>query len=259
MAKLSAVIITKNEEKNIRRCLESVIEVADEIIVIDSQSTDNTIGICREFRVEIFQLEWKGYAHAKNYGIGKTKNDYILSIDADEVLSESLIHSIQKVKEQLTGAYEFNRLSNYCGQWIHHCGWYPDRKIRIFPKNKAQWSGDSVHERLEFSKPVKMTNLHGDLFHYSFASLSDHIQRVDKYSQLAAEELIQKGKGLFFFRMIALPVFKFLKSYFLQKGFLDGFLGFCICTISGFDVFIRYAKAIQIERMKVSSQNRESK
>jgi len=245
MTKLSAVIITKNEEKNIRRCLQSIIKVADEVIVIDSQSTDKTVSICREFQVDIFQFEWKGYAHAKNYGIGKTKNDYILSIDADEVLSEPLIHSIQKAKEQFAGAYSFNRLSNYCGQWIHHCGWYPDRKIRIFSKNKAHWLGDFVHERLEFSEPVQVTNLQGDLFHYSFASLSDHIQRVDKYSQLAAEELIQKGKVLFFFRMITLPVFKFFKGYLLQKGFLDGFLGFWICTISGFDVFVRYAKAIQ--------------
>ena len=250
MAKLSAVIITKNEEKNIRRCLESVIEVADEIIVIDSQSTDNTVSICREFQVEIFQLEWKGYAHAKNYGIGKTKNDYILSIDADEVLSESLIHSIQKVKEQLTGAYEFNRLSNYCGQWIHHCGWYPDRKIRLFSKNNARWYGNFVHEKLQFDDHMEVINLKGNLLHYSFHSLSDHMQRVDQYSQLAAEELIQMKKRLIILKMIVLPFIKFLKSYIFQNGYLDGFYGFCICVISGFDVFLRYAKVIQIKRHK---------
>ena len=250
MAKLSAVIITKNEEKNIRRCLESVIEVADEIIVIDSQSTDNTVSICREFQVEIFQLEWKGYAHAKNYGIGKTKNDYILSIDADEVLSEMLIHSIQKVKEQLKGAYEFNRLSNYCGQWIHHCGWYPDRKIRLFSKNNARWYGNFVHEKLQFDDHMEVINLKGDLLHYSFHSLSDHMQRVDQYSQLAAEELIQMKKRLIILKMIVLPFIKFLKSYIFQNGYLDGFYGFCICVISGFDVFLRYAKVIQIKRHK---------
>jgi len=236
MTKISAVIITKNEEQNIRRCLESVTQVTDKIIVVDSHSTDNTVSICREYQVEVFQLEWKGYAHAKNFGIGKTNNDYILSIDADEVLSEPLIHSIQRVKEQMTGAFSFNRLSNYCGQWIHHCGWYPDRKLRIFPKNKAQWSGD--------------------LLHYSFRSLSDHIQRVDRYSRLAAEELVQKNEDLLYLKLIVLPVFKFIKSYLLQGGFIDGFLGFCICSISGFDVFLRYAKAIHLKRMRVISPTR---
>ncbi len=256
MTKISAVIITKNEEQNIRRCLESVTQVTDKIIVVDSHSTDNTVSICREYQVEVFQLEWKGYAHAKNFGIGKTNNDYILSIDADEVLSEPLIHSIQRVKEQMTGAFSFNRLSNYCGQWIHHCGWYPDRKLRIFPKNKAQWSGDFVHEKLQFNEPLEVANLRGDLLHYSFRSLSDHIQRVDRYSRLAAEELVQKNEDLLYLKLIVLPVFKFIKSYLLQGGFIDGFLGFCICSISGFDVFLRYAKAIHLKRMRVISPTR---
>jgi glycosyltransferase involved in cell wall biosynthesis len=251
MTNISAVIITRNEEENIRHCLESVVQVADEIIVIDSHSTDNTVNICREYPVNIFQLDWQGYAYAKNFGIGKTSNDYILSIDADELLSEPLIHSIQTVKRQLEGAYSFNRLSNYCGQWIHHCGWYPDRKIRLFSRSNARWYGDFVHEKLQFNDPVEVINLKGDLLHYSFRSLSDHIQRVDQYSQLAAEELVQVQKRLIILKMIVLPFIKFLKSYVFQNGFADGFYGFCISAISGFDVFLRYAKVIQINRHRI--------
>ena len=250
MTNISAVIITRNEEENIRRCLESITQVAEEIIVIDSYSTDNTVQICREYPVNVYKLDWHGYAYAKNFGIEKTSNDYILSIDADELLSEPLIHSIQTVKSQLTGAYSFNRLSNYCGQWIHHCGWYPDRKIRLFSKNNARWYGNFVHEKLQFDDHMEVINLKGNLLHYSFHSLSDHMQRVDQYSQLAAEELIQMKKRLIILKMIVLPFIKFLKSYIFQNGYLDGFYGFCICVISGFDVFLRYAKVIQIKRHK---------
>ena len=248
MKPISAVIITFNEAQKITRCLNSVRKVADEIIVIDSFSTDNTLTICQQFNVRVEQREWEGYASAKNYGNRIAQHDFILSIDADEVLSPELISSILTEKPRLSGAYSMNRLTNYCGSWIYHCGWYPDTKIRLFNRQDARWAGDYVHEALEFSRPVDITRLNGDLWHYSFDSLGDHIQRVNQYSDLAAQELVASGKGGYWGKMLISPGVKFVQSYLFRRGILDGFYGFCISAISAFDIFIRYAKAVQLKR-----------
>jgi glycosyltransferase involved in cell wall biosynthesis len=249
MIKLSVVIITYNEEKNIERCLKSVQKVADEIVIVDSFSSDHTVEICKKHYAKIYERKWQGYSHTKNFGNQMAANDIILSIDADEALSPELEASILEMKAtSLGGIYSFNRKTNYCGQWIHYCGWYPDVKIRIFDRNISKWEGEYVHEELVFSNSVRVKHLKGDLLHYSFNTLADHLQRVNKYSDLAAQELLDRHKGSLIFKMIFSPVSKFFKSYVLKKGFLDGFYGFCICIISAFDVLIRYAKVIQIRR-----------
>ncbi|MCK6622190.1 MAG: glycosyltransferase family 2 protein [Calditrichaceae bacterium] len=252
MMKISVVIITYNEEKNIERCLRSVQNVADEIVVVDSFSTDHTREICEKFGAKIFQRKWQGYSHTKNFGNEMANYDQVLSIDADEALTPDLEASILKLKAKSTGGiYSFNRLTNYCGQWIRHCGWYPDVKIRLFNRTVARWEGEYVHEKLAFEKSFAVHHLKGDLLHFSFASLADHLQRVNRYTDLAAREMLERKTGGLVFKMILSPLAKFVKSYFFKRGFQDGFHGLCVCTISAFDVFIRYAKAIQMQRESV--------
>jgi len=247
MSQISAVIITLNEEKNILRCLNSVEEVADEIVVVDSGSADDTVNIVRDFGAQLFETDWKGYGSAKNFGNLNAKNDFILSIDADEELSSELKKSILKIKSDPKDSYSFNRLTNYCGKWIYHCGWYPDTKIRIFNRLEAKWSEDIVHESLVFNSPVNAKQLEGNLLHYPFDSISEHIQRVDFYSEKAALELVQENVKLVFTNLLTKPIFKFIQSYFIKLGFLDGFYGFCISSISAFDVLVRYAKVYQLK------------
>jgi (heptosyl)LPS beta-1,4-glucosyltransferase len=155
--KISAVILTFNEEKNIERCLDSLVGVVDEIIVMDSFSTDYTEKICLRYSVSFIQRKWEGYAQAKNYGNSLAENDIILSIDADEALSKELQNDIiERKKSGFTGCFRVKRLNNYCGKWIKHCGWYPDKKIRVFDKKRTAWKGDFVHETLEISKEEKI-------------------------------------------------------------------------------------------------------
>ena len=241
MKKLSAVIITYNEARNIKRCIASLIDVADEIVVVDSYSTDATPSICKGLGVNFHQREWKGYSKQKNYGNGLAAHDWILAIDADEVLSEELKKSILHEKEYGKGYnYSFNRLTNYCGKWIRHCGWYPDTKIKMFNRTVDDWQG-LVHETLTVdSKTVK--KLKGDLFHYSYHSVSDHVQRMDRYSTLGAEELFAKAKKASLFKVVFNPWLKFHKMYFFQLGFLDGLEGFTISLITAYGTFLKYVK-----------------
>lgn len=244
MTEISAVIITLNEEKNIERCLRSLQGVVDEMVVVDAFSSDKTIDLAQQYGAKVFQKSWEGYVRNKNFGNQLASHDYILSIDADEALSAELAKSISTVKSDMKGVYSFNRLTNYCGRWIRHCGWYPDRKIRLFNRREVRWVGDYVHESLEIPRSVVVAHLTGDLYHYSFDSFSDHLQRVDRYSDLAAAALSkQKPSGLIW-KMLSSPVMKFFKTYLIKQGFRDGFYGFCISAISAFDIFIRYAKVM---------------
>jgi glycosyltransferase involved in cell wall biosynthesis len=247
MDKISAVIIAYNEEKKIGRCLDTLKNVADEIIVVDSYSSDRTADICRQFNARVFQHEWESYAGNKNFGDQHTKYDYILSVDADEFLSPELEESILQAKSNLKGVYSFNRLTNYCGKWIRHCGWYPDRKIRLFPKEFAMWAGNYLHEYLKMDTQMNVTFLHGDLLHYSFDSISDHLQRIDKYTDVAAREIIANGEPVIF-PMLFKPVWKFFKCYLMERGFQDGMHGLAISVFSAFDLFVRYMKVVHLKR-----------
>lgn len=242
MDKISAVIITYNEEKNIRRCLNSLIGVADEIIVLDSYSSDKTKTICEEFEVKFIESAWKGYSQSKNIANAHASNAYILSVDADEELSEALKESILKAKERgLNGAYSFNRLSNYMGRWIRHGDWYPDRKMRIWNKNEGSWKGE-IHEKVEFPVNVSIKHLKGDLNHYSYYSISEHIEQINKYSTLSAEELYRKKKKVGFIKIILSPWSQFFTSFVIKLGFLDGYKGFAISLITSFGSYLKYAK-----------------
>lgn len=254
MAKLSVVIITLNEEKNIARCLRSVEGLTDDIVVIDSGSTDLTLNICQTFGVKFHTSEWLGYAETKNYGNSLAIYPLILSLDADEALSEELRHSIIEVlKNQKAPAYSMNRLTNYCGHWVKHCGWYPDKKIRLFNKDAAYWSGSLVHEAIKFINGHNVIHLKGDILHYSYYTIADHVAQANKYTDLTAKKAFEEKKRVTIFHVLISPVVKFLRDYFLKAGFLDGYYGFVICRISAFATFLKYSKLRKLytdERVK---------
>lgn len=247
MSKISAVIITKNEERNIERCLLSLLTIVDEIIVVDSGSSDATREICDKYKVNFIQKDWLGYGPTKNFGHDQATHEYILSIDADEAVSEELKSAILEQKQNLTGAYSFNRLTNYCGKWIKHSGWYPDTKVRLFPKTLVKWNNSEVHEELDLSK-VSIKHLHGDLLHYSYYSIIQHVEKSVHYGKLAGKHLYEQGKSPNFFKIIFSPIFRFFKDYILRAGFLDGVFGFFIAITAAYSIFIKYFYHYQLTK-----------
>ncbi len=240
---LSVVIITFNEEKNIARCLESVKNVADEIVVVDSFSTDKTQEICSKFNVKFVQHKFEGYIQQKSWAIKQVNSKYVLSLDADEVLSAKLEKSILEVKNNWNfDGYYFNRLTNYCGKWIKHCGWYPDKKLRLFVHSKGSWSGVNPHDRFVMHEGTTTSYLKGDLLHYSYCSILQHVEQSNKFSEIAAKADFNNGRKVSFMGLIIKPCWKFIRDYFLKAGFLDGYYGFVICKISAKAVFIKYLK-----------------
>jgi glycosyltransferase involved in cell wall biosynthesis len=246
MTPISVVIITLNEERNIKRCIDSVKNVADEIIVVDTFSTDRTKVISVAGGAKVIEKKWEGYGNAKNAGAAIAANNFILILDADEALSAELKNNISEVKEKgLSGAYMFNRLTNYCGKWIHHCGWYPDRKTRIYSRQDAEWSNEAVHEKLIFKNKVPITFLKGDLEHYSFYTIAEHKAKAKKYAELGAKKMQHKNKIGLFLKMFFNPALRFIRMYFLQLGFLDGYYGWKICSITSGEVFLKYKTALK--------------
>lgn len=239
MPQLSAVIITLNEERNIGRCLQSVQGVADDVVVVDSMSTDKTAEICAEYGVNFITRKWEGYSTTKNFANAQAKYDWILSLDADEALSDELKASIIEAKKGEMKTYRFSRLTNYCGQWIKHGGWYPDYKLRIFDRRKAQWEG-SIHENLVLQGSTPVETLKGDLLHYSFYTIDGHIAQADKFARLKAQQMYDKGKGFSPLKAAFAPAWKFFQQYFLKLGFLDGYYGLVIAKISAQSVGMRY-------------------
>lgn len=238
---ITAVIITLNEEKNIGRAIDSLEGVADEILVIDSHSTDKTGAICKAKKVKFVSQDWLGYSETKNKGNNMATHPYILSIDADEALSEELKNSISKAKKNgLEGVYSMNRLTNYCGKWIRHSGWYPDEKVRLFPKNNVYWEGKWVHETLVIPSEMKRTHLVGDLHHYSYYNFKDHREKADHYSELTAKKMFEAGKKAGSLKPFLSGFARFIGMYFIKWGFLDGRMGFKIAQISAASNVYKY-------------------
>ena len=242
MSKISVVIITLNEEKNIERCLKSIQGVADEVIIIDSGSKDKTIEIAAKYSAIVLKKEWMGYSGQKNYGNAAATNDIILSLDADESLSDELKNNILEIKKNdIAGVYGFSRLTNYCGTFVKHGGWYPDFKIRIFNRKKVSWSGH-IHENLIGFSQDEIKALQGDCLHYSYYSEEEHWKQAEKFSILAAEDLYNRGKKSSVFKLFFSPMVRFVSGYFLKLGFLDGRAGFKIAYISSVATKIKYQK-----------------
>ena len=247
MNSISVVIITFNEERNIKRCLDSVVPIADEIIVVDSHSTDATEAICDRYGVKFFTQDWLGYIDQKNLANDLATCDYILSIDADEALSEELTNSIQKIKNQDVGnkAFSMNRLMNYCGKWIRHCGWYPDTKVRIFRRGQAEWTGKKVHETLSLAQSTEIEHLDGDLLHYSFYTVEEHRRQNEKFARLSAEEIVEAGKKTTLFKAYSHTAWRFIRDFIFNAGFMDGSTGLTICKINAKGVWLKYKTSFQ--------------
>ena len=249
MNTISVVIITLNEEKNIGRCLESLKNVADEIIVLDSYSTDRTKEICQRYSVSYWEREWKGYSGTKNYANSLAKSEYILSVDADEALSPELEKALIEFKktESPSLAYSLNRITNYCGKWIKHCGWYPDRKIRLWKKGAAKWVGE-IHETLEFVEGPEIWELKGDLYHYSFHAIKQHVEQINKFTEIGALQSFEKGKRTTLFKIFIYPKWKFFRDYIIKLGFLDGYYGYVVCKNSAHAKFLKYIKLYALQK-----------
>lgn len=254
--KLSVVIITHNEEQNIGRCIDSVQDIASEIIVLDSFSTDQTESICKAKGVIFQQRTWEGFSAAKNFANTLATGDVILSLDADEALSPQLRQNIKTTCETMhDDAYMINRLTQYCGTWIRHGGWYPDRKIRLFKRGICAWAGD-VHENLIFTNTPAIARVQGDILHYSFSKIDTHIKKIMTYATLSARRDLDRGKRYnFVMHGVIKPWFAFINMYFFKRGFLDGFYGWVIACNSAFEKFLRYAKYVEIKR---NNKNRSS-
>ncbi len=247
MNQISAVIITYNEERNIARCIDSLIGIADEIIVVDSFSTDKTSEICLRYDLNFVQHPFADFAAQKNFGNELARYPFILSLDADEALSDTLRESILIWKKSGSqDMLELNRLTNFCGKWIKHGGWYPDAKYRLFSKSKARWAGEKVHEFLQIDDTAHKGKLQGDLLHYSFYTIAQHLDTINKYSTLKAEVNFQKGKKASILKILFGPGFKFFKMYVLRGGFRDGWHGYVIAKNSAYADFLKHSKLFQL-------------
>jgi glycosyltransferase involved in cell wall biosynthesis len=250
---LSVVIITFNEEKNIARCLESVKDIADEIVVLDSYSKDKTKAICESFNVKFFQHAFDGHIQQKNRAITYASNPHVLSLDADEALDETLKKSILEIKNnwQFDGYY-MNRLTNYCGHWVKHCNWYPDTKMRLWDSRKGAWTGINPHDKYELFAGDKNTkHLKGDILHYSYYTLQDHYKQVEYFTNIASNAFVESGKKAPFYKLIANPIAKFIDHYLLHLGFLDGKAGYLISKISAYATYLKYKKIRTLQKQQV--------
>jgi glycosyltransferase involved in cell wall biosynthesis len=244
MAKISACIISFNEEKKIEDCLKSLAGIADEIIVVDSNSTDNTVAIAQKYTDRIIHQDFLGFIEQKNFAVQQAENDWVLSLDCDERLSPELQDAITGIKGTIeqADAYRMPRKTYYIYRWLNHC-WYPDLKIRLFNKNTAFWGGTNPHDHIVISSS-NIVQLAGDIYHYSFDSISDHIQTIDKFTEIGADELIRKQKSFSILSPFTHSSWIFLKLYIFKRGFMDGFAGIVVSVLSAMHVFIKYSKAI---------------
>jgi glycosyltransferase involved in cell wall biosynthesis len=250
MVKISLIIITFNEEENIERCIDSAEGLVDEIVVVDSFSTDQTQALCRKKNVRLIMNAFEGYIAQKNFALAQASHDWILSLDADEALSETLKGNLVGLKNQsslLVQAYQMNRLTNYCGKWIRHTDWYPDKKIRFFDKNYARFGGKDPHDMVVLYPQAKFQHIKGDILHYSYHSISQHIGQLNRFTDIGAKVALEAGKRANIFVIFGSPIVKFFQSYVLRLGFLDGYYGFVVCAISAFARFTKYIKLKQLQ------------
>ena len=240
---LSAVIITFNEERNLPRCLDSLKDIADEIVVVDSFSTDNTQQIAELAGARFIQHPFEGHIQQKNIALSYASHEWILSLDADEALDETLRKSILEVKDSGTAAaYSMNRLTNYCGHWVKYCGWYPDTKIRLVRQGKGNWAGVNPHDKLELQEGEQSVHLQGDILHYSYYTLNDHRKQIEYFGDIAARELFQRKKTTSWFTIFVKVIAQFVKSYFIKLGVLDGSAGWTISRMSAYATWRKYTK-----------------
>jgi glycosyltransferase involved in cell wall biosynthesis len=249
MEKISVTIITKNEEANIRECLESV-RWADEIVVVDSGSSDQTLEICNQYQAKVYQEDWQGFARQKNSAVAKTRNEWVLSVDADERVPKELQEEIANVlrRNSSVDGYFLARKNFFLGKWIKHCGWYPDYTLRLFRKDLGYFEEREVHERVKVQG--KVGYMQYPLEHFTYRSISDFIQRLDRYASLAAREMKKEGRRFRYIDLFFRPPFTFIQMYLLRTGFLEGYFGFLLSILYSFYTFAKYSKLKEIENIE---------
>ncbi len=250
--KLSVIVLTKNEENNIFSCLNSL-DFSDEIILIDSGSTDNTINIARQFsNVKIYETEWLGFSKTKELGVNKVSGDWILWIDADEVVTDDLKQEWSKFSNtndmSRIGAISISRKTFFLRHFIKHSGWYPENIVRFFHKDRAIFNGKILHEGLEVNSNFTTHQFSSSILHYSYTSLSQYFSKMNQYGYLGAQELIRKKRNISLIMIILSPLWAFIKNFLFKKGFLDGFLGLVICIGAAFANFIKYTNYFFLKR-----------
>ena len=246
---ISAVVITKNEAANIQRCISALQQVVSEVLVVDAYSIDDTVAIAEQMGATLIQKKWIGYGVNKNLGNQIATYDWVLSIDADEVLSDELIQSLQQLALQQHQVYAINRLVNYMGQWVYHSGWYPDWKVRLFNKTAIQWEEHAlVHEELIIPANKRIVRLKGALYHYSYKSEEDHWNKIEHYAQLAALQMAQLNRRANLLKLYAAPIARFFKTFLFKKGFMDGKLGWKISCRNAYLVYRKYQILRTIEQ-----------
>lgn len=244
MVDISIIVITKNEERNIGRCLKSVLPLSAEIIVVDSLSDDRTVEIARTFTDKVYSNPWPGYSGQKEFALTKTSHDWILWLDADEELSLSLVSEIMALDFKKDG-YLIPRLVYYLGRWIRHCGWYPDHTLRLFRKEKGLFNDALVHE--VFSISGETGKLKNPILHYPYRSIAHHLEKMNTYTDLAARQMRSKGKKTALTSVLLHTFFRFIKMYVLKRGFLDGGQGLVVSILGSYYVFLKYIKLYEIQ------------
>jgi len=240
LAKISGVIIAFNEEKKIADCIKSMLPIVDEVVVVDSLSTDQTVKISKTLNARVINQKFLGYIEQKNFAVKKAKYDWVLSLDCDERLSSELLESIKSIKDKLPddGGYIFNRKTFYVYRWLNHC-FYPDKRVRLFNRKTASWGGVNPHDIVIVQKG-EIKAMKGDILHYSFNSISDHIKTIEKFTMIGAQEIINRNKKISAFTPTIRGFITFFRMYILKNGFLDGYPGFVVCVLSGAHTFIKY-------------------
>lgn len=249
---LSAVIITHNEAHNIARCLVSLQGLADEVIVVDSFSADDTIDIAKGMGAKVYQHKFEGYGEQKALAVSYASHRWVLNVDGDEVVSDRLKAEIlSAINKEEHAAYRFPFLTNYCGAWIKHCGWYPNPKVRLWDTAKGYMSKDKVHEGWVLNNSSDtIGNLTGDILHYSFPTISSHLKKIEQYSEFGARFDVARGKKVSLLKLALAPKWEFIKAFIIRLGFLDGYYGWVVCRNSAFASWAKYTKIRQYTKLK---------
>jgi glycosyltransferase involved in cell wall biosynthesis len=256
LKQVSAVLICCNEEAKIEQALASLQGIADETIVVDSGSTDGTLAICRRHTERIYQRSWRGYREQKQFATDLASYDWVLSLDADEMLSPELRVELQRWKcqggEDFVG-YTFRRKTLFMGRWIEHTTWYPDWQLRLFRRSAGRWEGGRVHESFRVSGPIG--RFEGHLFHYTYSNLSEFLEQLEKFSSLAAADLYDRGRRMTVLRLLGDPFLVFAKNYVLKLGFLDGAPGLLVSILSSVSTLFKHLKLWEISHGRREGQS----
>lgn len=252
MTTCSVVIITFNEEKNIEHCLKSIQLFADEIVVVDSCSTDRTKEICSKYNVRFFEQPFLGYIEQKNFALKKASHPFALCLDADEALDETLLQHLlaEKKKGFPAGAYKMNRSNFFCGRFIQHGTWYPDTKLRLVTTRFAEWQGINPHDKLETTNGVQAKHLKGNILHYTYFTVEELIQQQNRFTTIQAKAMLAQHKKANWIKLYINPLVAFVSGYFIKGGFKDGIDGLIIAKTVAYFTFLKYAKLKKLQQQR---------